>query len=331
MENLELLKNKKIILSVDPILKEYENIMLEKTKKYFKDVEFILGSEPEINFYYYKKLRKLKEIKILGKFIEKIYNKKIKNYYNKLLEKYLDKDYVLVIGEIGYSQEFIELVKKKNKKIRFLKFIWDKMEQKKIEEYKENYDVVYTFEKDDAIRYNLKWRPSFFLEYENLVKNIDFYYLGRERDKERYIYVKKIFEYCIKNKLNYKILLYSQDKKKKEEFITNKKIKYSENIENIKKSRVTFEKNIVNQKGLSLRTLECLAYNTKLITTNKDIIHYDFYHENNIMVVEKAEDIENIDIDFFKVPYKKLSGDILYRYSFEGFIEEIFINEKEGV
>ena len=331
MENLELLKNKKIILSVDPILKEYENIMLEKTKKYFKDVEFILGSEPEINFYYYKKLRKLKEIKILGKFIEKIYNKKIKNYYNKLLEKYLDKDYVLVIGEIGYSQEFIELVKKKNKKIRFLKFIWDKMEQKKIEEYKENYDVVYTFEKDDAIRYNLKWRPSFFLEYENLVKNIDFYYLGRERDKERYIYVKKIFEYCIKNKLNYKILLYSQDKKKKEEFITNKKIKYSENIENIKKSRVTFEKNIVNKKVLSLRTLECLAYNTKLITTNKDIIHYDFYHENNIMVVEKAEDIENIDIDFFKVPYKKLSGDILYRYSFEGFIEEIFINEKEGV
>lgn len=331
MENLEILKNKKIILSVDPILKEYENIMLEKTKKYFKDVEFILGSEPEINFYYYKKLRKLKEIKIFRKFIEKIYNKKIKNYYNKLLEKYLDKDYVLVIGEIGYSQEFIELVKKKNKKIRFLKFIWDKMEQKKIEEYKENYDMVYTFEKDDAIRYNLKWRPSFFLEYENLVKNIDFYYLGRERDKERYIYVKKIFEYCIKNKLNYKILLYSQDKKKKEEFITNKKIKYSENIENIKKSRVTFEKNIVNQKGLSLRTLECLAYNTKLITTNKDIIHYDFYHENNIMVVEKAEDIENIDIDFFKVPYKKLSGDILYRYSFEGFIEEIFINEKEGV
>ena len=331
MENLEILKNKKIILSVDPILKEYENIMLEKTKKYFKDVEFILGSEPEINSYYYKKLRKLKEIKIFRKFIEKIYNKKIKNYYNKLLEKYLDKDYVLVIGEIRYSQEFIELAKKKNRKIRFLKFIWDKMEQKKIEEYKENYDVVYTFEKADAIRYNLKWRPSFFLEYENLVKNIDFYYLGRERDKERYIYVKKIFEYCIKNKLNYKILLYSQDKKKKEEFITNKKIKYSENIENIKKSRVTFEKNIVNQKGLSLRTLECLAYNTKLITTNEDIIHYDFYQENNIMVVEKAEDIENIDIDFFKVPYKKLSGDILYRYSFEGFIEEIFINEKEGV
>ena len=131
MENLEILKNKKIILSVDPILKEYENIMLEKTKKYFKDVEFILGSEPEINSYYYKKLRKLKEIKIFRKFIEKIYNKKIKNYYNKLLEKYLDKDYVLVIGEIRYSQEFIELAKKKNRKIRFLKFIWDKMEQKK--------------------------------------------------------------------------------------------------------------------------------------------------------------------------------------------------------
>ena len=28
MENLEILKNKKIILSVDPILKEYENIKM---------------------------------------------------------------------------------------------------------------------------------------------------------------------------------------------------------------------------------------------------------------------------------------------------------------
>ena len=328
MENLEILKNKKIILSVDTILQEYENTMLEKVKKYFKDVEFILGSEPEINSYYYKKLKKLKKIKILGKFIEKIYDKKIKNYYNELVEKYLDIDYVLVIGEIGYSQGFIDLVKKNNKKVKFIKFIWDKMEQDKIEEYKKNYDIVYTFEKDDAAKYNLKWRPSFFLEYESLEKNTDFYYLGRERDKERYIYVKKFFEYCIRNKLNYKILLYSQDKKKKEKFITHNKIKYSENIENIKKSKVTFEKNIINQKGLSLRSLECLAYNTKLITTNKDIINYDFYDENNIMVVEKAEDIENIDIDFFRVPYKKLSDNILYRYSFEGFIEEIFRNER---
>ena len=47
--------------------------------------------------------------------------------------------------------------------------------------------------------------------------------------------------------------------------------------------------------------------------------------------IASRKHIENIDIDFFKVPYKKLSGDILYRYSFEGFIKEIFINEKEGV
>ncbi|MBM6874878.1 hypothetical protein H6A04_04290, partial [Fusobacterium mortiferum] len=46
MENIELQKNKKIVLSVDPILKEYEDILLKKSKKYFKSVDFILGSEP---------------------------------------------------------------------------------------------------------------------------------------------------------------------------------------------------------------------------------------------------------------------------------------------
>lgn len=324
MENIELQKNKKIVLSVDPILKEYEDILLKKSKKYFKSVDFILGSEPETNSYYFKKLKKLKENMIFGKVIEKIYNYKKTNYYEELLKKYLEIDYVLVIGEIGYSETFIDLVKKKNSKIKFIKFIWDKMGKKEIEWYKKTYDEVYTFEKEDAKTYDIKWRPSFYLEHEVEEKEEDFYYLGRERDTERYKYVKKIYEYCLKNNLKYNILLYTQGKKKKDKFITNQKIKYSENIKNVKKSKVTFEKNIVDQKGLSLRTLECLAYNTKLITTNKDVINYDFYNENNILIVDKIEEIEKIDIKFFKSPYLELSKEILDKYSFEGFLKEIF-------
>lgn len=330
MENIESLKTKKIILSVDPILMEYKEILIKKTEKYFKSVEFILGSEPETDSYYYKKLKKLKTISFAGKIIGKIHNNSIKNYYNRLLKMFINIDYVLVIGEIKYSKTFIELTRKNNKNIKFIKFIWDKMEEREIEEYKTDYDEVYSFEKDDAIAYQIKWRPSFFLEHKICKKEKDFYYLGRERDKERYDYVKKIYEYCIKNKLDYNILLYTQNKKRKEEFLTNKKIKYSQNIENMKKSKVTFEKNIVNQKGLSLRTLECLAYNTKLITTNKDICNYDFYNSNNIIIIENIENIKKIDINFFEKPYIELKKEILNKYSYEGFIEEIFgIKNKE--
>lgn len=70
--------------------------------------------------------------------------------------------------------------------------------------------------------------------------------------------------------------------------------------------------------------MECLAYNTKLITTNKDVINYDFYNENNILIVDKIEEIEKIDINFFKSPYLELSKEILDKYSFEGFLKEIF-------
>lgn len=108
--------------------------------------------------------------------------------------------------------------------------------------------------------------------------------------------------------------------------LTYERVPYAENIRNIKKARVTFEKNIKNQNGLSLRSLECLGYRTKLITTNKDIKNYDFYTPENICIVDSIEDINKIPIKFFKEEYKEIDNEILEKYSFEGFINEIFSN-----
>ncbi|MGE4514729.1 MAG: hypothetical protein AB7E26_13095, partial [Chryseobacterium sp.] len=76
------------------------------------------------------------------------------------------------------------------------------------------------------------------------------------------------------------------------------------------------------QNGLTIRTFEVLASGKKLITTNSDITNYPFYSPENILVIDR----ENIQMnpEFFKIDFKKLNQDVLYKMSLDSFIECLF-------
>lgn len=328
------MKDKKIILSLDKIMLNQKEILIEKLNNIFSEAKYFYGSEKQKKdvTIYEKILKELNRKKYLKRHTDLLLKKQSLKYHNKILKNFLDIDYVLMIGGIYYSKEFIELVKEKNSKIKFILFLWDKFDRNKIKELKNIYDIVYTFEKSDAAENHVKWRPSFYVdEKKDLIKDIDLYFLGENRDRERYEYINRLYNFCMENGLRKNIKLFSRKKLKNvnPDIITYKRIPYEENLNNIQKTRVTFEKNIENQYGLSLRSLECLGYETKLITTNKDIKTYDFYNSENIYVIENVNDIDKIPINFFKEKYKKVDKEILKRYSFEGFIDEIFKNVDE--
>ena len=72
-----------------------------------------------------------------------------------------------------------------------------------------------------------------------------------------------------------------------------------------------------------MRCLNAIESNTKILTNNKDIINYDFYNEKNIKIVDDIEEIEQIDPEFFEEEPEKIPENIKYRYSIDGFIDEI--------
>lgn len=322
--------NKKVLISLDKIILNSKETLLEEVKDIFEEVRYFYGSEKikkEITIYE-RILKELSRKGIYKNYCKKLLNKEVSKHYNKILNNYLDIDYVLMIGGLYYSKEFINLVKEKNSKIKFIVFLWDKFSKEEIIKIKEIYDEVYTFEKSDALENNIKWHPSFYIKkIKNVEKTLDFYFLGENRDRERYEYINNLYKYCKKNRLKNRVYLYSKKKVKNlnDKIIIYNKISYEENLENIKNSKVTFEKNIEKQSGLSLRSLECLGYETKLITTNKDIKNYDFYNPNNIFIVESIEEINKIPLDFFIKPYEKVEEQILKRYSFKGFINDILV------
>lgn len=70
-----------------------------------------------------------------------------------------------------------------------------------------------------------------------------------------------------------------------------------------------------------MRTIEMIGLKKKLITTNKDIVNYDFYNENNILVVDRNN--FKLDTDFINKPYQELDERIYKKYSLESWIKTL--------
>ena len=75
------------------------------------------------------------------------------------------------------------------------------------------------------------------------------------------------------------------------------------------------------QTGLTMRTMDILGLRKKLITTNQDIVNYDFYNPNNILVIDR--DNLNIDYGFLDLPYQDLDNDIYQKYSIRNWLIQL--------
>lgn len=76
-----------------------------------------------------------------------------------------------------------------------------------------------------------------------------------------------------------------------------------------------------NQTGLTMRTIEMIGMNKKLITTNASIVNYDFYNKKNILIIDR--DNPQIDVSFFSTPYEKLNPEIYQKYSLSSWILDV--------
>ena len=74
------------------------------------------------------------------------------------------------------------------------------------------------------------------------------------------------------------------------------------------------------QLGLTIRVLEALGAKKKLITTNEDIINYDFYQPENIYVYDGKIDLKNV---FFTHEYKEVNEQVYEKYSLRSWLKEI--------
>ncbi|MCR5462707.1 MAG: hypothetical protein K6E87_06540 [bacterium] len=266
----------------------------------------------KINRFFVSKNKKMKNSKF-NNFVCKI-------AFNKKLIESITNGSKIVILDSYLTEELLLFIKTHDKKGNIYLLIWNKLSEKNFNKFskyikKEN---IYTYSKKDSEKYALKYTNDFHLVSLNKIfvpkKNeIDLYFLGR--DKGRFDLISKVAN--IMDNYKTKIDIFADKEGKKKTFgkinYIKKYISFDEYLSNVIKSKCLLD--ITSDNNISFRTIESLIFKKKLITNNVDLVNYDFYNENNILIIDEKTD-SNIIKNFLSTPYVQISEEVINKYDF---------------
>lgn len=310
---------KKKIIFVGYKFYGYEKEIVTELKKYYEVIYL------DISLNLFERLL----LKILGyKYLEKKFLLKIKDE--------VSVDIVLLLHSNKYNKEFITSLFNKIISLKKILYIWDDLNRvKNFQEIRNLFDEIYSFDKEDCKRENLKYRPTFYSErLKGLKKNpfikYKYFFIGEYR-RDRYQMLEKIMS----KKTNYNNYFYFYCsfpmfiKKYFYDFLKNKNI-YMKKINRDKYNEIFLQSEIIidipekKQKGLTQRILDGIFLEKKIITTNEDIRFEKFYNSNNILIVKNFDEI---DENFLVTPYVKIERKLIEYYSINNWIKDML----EGV
>lgn len=322
-------QNKRILIIL-PKFFGYDRIIASRMEQAGAIVTMIYEDMDEVNYGY------------------RLVNAYLPQYMPDLMNRYFLKhvmpgaeelDYVILIRGEFLNPEVLETLRKSTpSRCRYCMYQWDSVKNNHnalvISKY---FDSVSTFDPDDAIQYGWKYRPLFFIP--ELVKqentDIDVLYMCSLHSK-RIKVLNRLKGICLKNKLK----LYKRVYSKKIVYYKRKYINKREGYVSADNSDVSFVKmdvkdtyNLYNrsriivdythpgQNGFTMRTIETLGCNKKLVTNNKKVMEADFYNPDNFYVYEGEE--VDIPDKFINSPYHMPDNNIYQRYSIDSWIDSI--------
>jgi len=335
---MSFLKDKKVLMFA-PKFFGYENEISKKIKeKCAECIFFDERAEPTI----------FEKICIRLNY-RKIIMRKISSYYQEIINTFSEDyfDYVIFFNPETITVELIKKLKEKQKSAKFVLYMWDSFENKPhTQELLSFFEKKYSFNKKDCDGCEIKFRPLFFIDtYDSdrkpLLNNkneIDIGFIGTIHS-DRYKILMKLRMLAEKSGLKTSYYMFFPNKllyyKYKFENWTKEKIRIndfkfvsldsSEVLAYLSKCKTVIDIQHPKQIGLTMRTIEMLGLKKKLITTNTDIVNYDFYNKNNICVIDR----DNIEIDksFFLSDFDYDNDNCREKYSLDFFINELLLGK----
>ncbi len=301
----------------------YEKRIVEVMRKQGHEVFYMYDTAPKYTFY----------LRTFGKnFAEK---KNIDHQKRMLKEMGEGYDKVIVIVGRHLHNFFLDEIKEKNPGAEFSLYLWDDV--KRVENYensKQFYEKTYSFDLKDCKEYGFQHLPLFFsIRPEgNMPKEYDIYSaMFSHSERERIIESisaqvqkseKKGLFYISLGRFSY-LKRYSEIKNNTDPNLRyiSKPIPESENYQNMEKAKTILDVQFQGQIGLTMRTVESLGMKNKLITTNPSVRYYDFYNENNVTIIDRAD--PQLEVSFLDKPYIDISGDIYEKYSLDTWVAAI--------
>ena len=274
--------------------------------------------------------------------LHKAYNFFLKSFRGKNLKHiYYGKEIVKRLEQLNEKQDFILTLKGDFIDPSYLQQ-FKKYTDKSIAVYNDNiarypkikgtlkcFDEVYSFEKEDCLKYGLKFTTNWIYnttQADNENTKFDFDVFNITTKDRRLPIIQSIARELKSKQLRYKIMVFSKNTATDDtiEYIS-KKVPLNEVNNYIGNSKSVLDINREGQVGLSFRIFESLGLHKKLITTNSDIVNYDFYNPQNILVVDEKN--PTIPASFFETKYIPIPAAIFNKYTLEGWTDAIFFGK----
>nr|WP_318381085.1 hypothetical protein [uncultured Enterobacter sp.] len=221
-------------------------------------------------------------------------------------------------GYLRFAQFF------KGKRVLVIRNI---VSEKDVIKYKKIFSHIYSFDKVQCDKYSFKYMLQVFADIKPQLGNPESknacYFVGL--DKNRLGVINTISEilngYDIKSVFNV-----VKDKTSSYEscFYINNPLTYDDNIKMVQENKFLLEINQEGQEGITLRALESIFYQKKLITNNLSLREYDFYDPCRIFIFKSCStwDFEAFE-QFLVSKYSPVSESILNNYKFSTFITNV--------
>lgn len=278
------------------------------------------------------------------KYIEKLQFRFENKFYRSLINAFKNKNkdcnynYILITRPDNYSSKTIKVLTKLSHNI--CGYMWDGISIQKAEKLFKTrtlFNKLYSFDQNDINLYpklKVSFITNFYYPSEERKKNIKLNplkisYIGSCTNERRDLYLKEIAEKFLDPKYDVNLIFFNPPQIKEVLSSTkyikyiSKKISYKKYLDDFASSFASFDLKVNYHDGLSFRVFESLYYKKKLISTNAHIKKFDFYHPDNILILENDEDLLKIN-DFLNKPYCDIPKIIINKYCADNWIKNIF-------
>lgn len=231
----------------------------------------------------------------------------------------------IIVSDTLVTREYLEWLHKKFPSAQ-LNFTYGNMVGKSrhlLPDQIPSYYRIWTYDGYDSEKYGLRlvssgaYYKSFVIPKQQT--EYDVIYVGA--DKGRGEYILELERKMNSLGLKTKFVIVANGRLSKRKSYYKKFMPYDEIVNLISRSKSVLNVALENQKGITIRDMESMFFDVKLLTTNKNIVNTDIYHPNNVYVIDGLN-IDNLQ-EFMALPHTPLSDDIKNRYTFDNYIEEI--------
>ncbi|MFK7750240.1 MAG: hypothetical protein AB8B65_17750 [Kordia sp.] len=314
------MKSSKKILIIAPFAFGY-TAHIQKALQQFQtvDVQILYLDQPA--FSYKNTLHKAQNFfskLIFGKNLKKTF---VTDRIKASLIQLGQQDEIFIIRPDMLSDDLLQFIKSSTQK--FIAYYYDSTRRfpRKVDIIP-LFDTIYSYDRLDVSTYDLSFLTNYIFEESNHAE-YDYQFFNISTNDYRFPLLENLAKYLKEHTWSYHIQVYNGSEMPAnhvEIITTQKSIQEVSNL--IQKAKIIVEIQRTEQIGLSFRIFEALGHRKKLITTNKDIVNYDFYNPQNILVVD--EHAIEIPADFVTSEYVEIDAAILSKYKIENWVKPIF-------